>query len=140
MSAPAATGAAVSMLVCSKRNWLASVSHWRRLAPTAGASAAGGGAAGGVLPQAAMSRPRPSGRARRALVRWSRRCAFFMRVSSGVVGSGGFPGGAEVGLDHARVAGELAGRPLRAEFAHLEHVAVVGHLQRGARVLLHQHD
>ena len=41
---------------------------------------------------------------------------------------------------HARIGGELGARPCERELAGLEHVAVVGDLQRGARVLLDQQD
>ena len=47
---------------------------------------------------------------------------------------------AEVGVDHARVLGQVVGRAFERDLAHLEHVAVVGHLERGARVLLDQQD
>src|SRR5690606_41263290 len=47
---------------------------------------------------------------------------------------------AEVGLDHARIVGERVRRAFHRDLAGLEHVGVVGHLQRGARVLLDEQD
>src|SRR6185369_3678014 len=47
---------------------------------------------------------------------------------------------AEIRLDDARVACQLGRGPLERDLAHLEDVAVVGDLERGARVLLDEQD
>ena len=46
----------------------------------------------------------------------------------------------EVGRRDARIRGELGARAFERELAGLQHVAVVGNLQRGPRVLLDQQD
>ena len=47
---------------------------------------------------------------------------------------------AEITFDQPRIAGNFVRRSLRGDGAELHHIGIVGHLERGARVLLHQQN